>query len=59
MQDVERSEKALLSFLERSGFISLLAKAVMTYTKPVFAQTSHRGKKLHVLFCKIHKKVYV
>lgn len=59
MQDVERSEKALLSFLESSGFIPLLAKATVTYIKPVFTQTSHRGKKLHVSFAKSILKVCV
>lgn len=53
VQDGERSEKALLSFLKNFAFIHPPSKAAVMHIKPVYAQASYIGNKLYVFFCKI------
>lgn len=62
VQDIERSEKALLSPLKNSAFIHLLGKTAMMHIKPVYTQALYMGKKLCVFFWKHTKicwKIYI
>jgi len=56
VQDVERPEKALLSFLNNSAFIHLLGKAAMVQLKPVYAQAAYIGNKLMFSFAESVEK---
>lgn len=50
VQDIERSEKALLSPLKNSAFIHLVGKTAVMHIKPVYTQASYMGKNLCVFF---------
>lgn len=56
VQDVERSEKALLSFMKNSAFIQSLGEAAVMHIKPVYTQASYIGSKLYVSFANSVKK---
>lgn len=52
LQDVERFEKAVLSFLKNPAFIHPLGKAAAMHIKTMYTQASYIGNKLYIFFCK-------